>query len=303
MLRVARAALFAMVPAELVLAVLLVSGVSPPLPVVAVAEAAVVAVLALEAVTAYRLFRTARRGGADRWTALRTAYEQLVPEQVRRIVGFDLKGVISLALWVARRRHGVPDGATAVSYARAQTLTMMIFLGAMVVELVGAEVLLRAFGAPVGLRAVVLVADAYAVLIVLAVIAACVTRPHVVSDEEVRIRYGAFFDLRVPRERIASVRHVRNFNESGTVKVDGDRLAVAVASQTNLILELTEPVTAVRPLGSRAEARTIRLFADDPTAALAALRPRQQHAHGEGLVGSAAGGRGWLDERSRRSLV
>ncbi|KAB8194883.1 hypothetical protein FH608_017190 [Nonomuraea phyllanthi] len=287
MLRVARAALFAVVPAELLLAVLFVSGVSLPLPVVAVAEAAVVAVLVLEAVTAYRLFRAARRGGADRWTALRAAYEQLVPEQVRRIVGFDLRGVISLALWVARRRHGVPDGATPVSYARAQTLTMMILLGAMVVELVGADVLLRAFGAPVGLRAAVLVADAYAVLIVLAVIAACVTRPHVVSDDEVRIRYGAFFDLRVPRERIAGVRPIRSFNESGTVKVDGDRLAVAVASQTNLILELTEPVTVVRPLGSRAEARAIRLFADDPTAALAVLRSRRQHTHGDGPVESA----------------
>ncbi|MEU0566156.1 hypothetical protein ABZ297_12270 [Nonomuraea sp. NPDC005983] len=292
MLRVARAALFAMVPAELVLAVLLVSGVSLPLPVVAVAEAAVVAALVLEAVTAYRLFRAARRGGADRRTALRAAYEQLVPQQVRRMMGFDLKGLISLALWVARRRHGVPDGATAVSYSRAQTLTMMILLGAMVVELVGAEVLLRAFGAPVGLRTVILVADAYTVLIVLAVIAACVTRPHVVSDDEVRIRYGAFFDLRVPRELIARVRHVRNFNESSTIKVDGDRLAVAVASQTNLILELTEPITAVRPLGGRAEARTIRLFADDPAAALAAMRPRRQHAHGDGPVESAAGGRG-----------
>ncbi|QYC42024.1 hypothetical protein Nocox_22100 [Nonomuraea coxensis DSM 45129] len=282
MVRVARAVLFAVVPAELVLATLLVSGVPLPLPVVAVAEMVVVAVLVLEAVAAYRLFAAARRAGADRWTALRAAYEQLVPEQVRRIAGFDMKGVISLALWVARRRHGVPEGAAAVSYSRAQTLTMVIFLGAMVVELVGAEVLLRAFGAPAGLRAVVLVADAYTVLIVLAVIAACVTRPHVVSDDEVRIRYGAFFDLRVPRERIAGVRHVRNYNESGTVKVDGDRLAVAVASQTNLVLELTEPVTAVRPLGRRAEVRTIRLFADDPTAALTVLRSRAPYPRAGG---------------------
>ena len=179
---------------------------------------------------------------------------------------------------VARRRHGVPHGATALSYSRAQTTTMMIFLFAMVVELIVAEILLRAFGAPVGLRTVFLVADAYTVLIVLAAIAACVTRPHVVSADEVRIRYGAFFDLRVPREQIAQVRHVRNFNENGTIKVAGDRLVVAVASQTNLILELTEPITAVRPLGRRAEARVIRFFADDPGAAIHALRPRREHA-------------------------
>ena len=273
MLRIARAALFAMVPVELLLAVLLVSGVSLPRPLIAMAEAAVVAVLILETATLYRLFGAERRGGANRRAALRASYGRLVPDQVRRIVRFDLEGMVSLALWVARRRHGVPYGATAVSYSRAQTSTMMVFLFAMVVELVGAEILLRAFGAPVGLRTVILVVDAYTVLIVLAVIAACITRPHVVSADEVRIRYGAFFDLRVPREQIAQVRVVRNFNENGTVKVQNDRLAVAVASQTNLILELTEPITAVRPLGRRAEARTIRFFADDPRTAIHVLQP------------------------------
>ncbi|MEU8150514.1 hypothetical protein [Nonomuraea sp. NPDC048901] len=279
MVRIARSVLFAMLPMELLLAVLLVSGVPLPGPLVAAAEAAVVAVLVLEAATLYRLFGAERRGGADRRTALRAAYGRLVPDQVRRIVGFDAKGMVSLALWVARRRHGVPHGATALSYSRAQTSTMMIFLFAMVMELIVAEILLRAFGAPVGLRAVFLVVDAYTVLVVLAVIAACVTRPHVVSADEVRIRYGAFFDLRVPRERIAQVRQVRNFNENGTIKVEvkGDRLVVAVASQTNLILDLTEPITAIRPLGRHAEARVIRFFADDPGAAIRALRPRREH--------------------------
>jgi len=257
-----------------------VSGLPLPRPLIAAAEAAVIAVLILEAVAAYRLFRAERRGGANRRAALRATYAQLVPEQVRRIMGFDLKGMISLALWVARRPHGVPPGATAVSYSRAQTSTMMMFLFAMVVELVGAEILLRRFGAPAGLRTVILVVDGYTILVVLAVIAACITRPHVISADEVRIRYGAFFDLRVPREQIAKVRHVRNLNEKGMVKVADDRLSVAVSSQTNLIIELTEPITAVRPLGRRVEARTIRLFADDPRAAINALQPRREHAPG-----------------------
>jgi hypothetical protein len=278
MLRIARAALFAMVPAELVLVVLLVSGVPLPRPLVTVAEAVVVAVLALEAVAGYRLFRAERQVGADRRTALRAAYEQLVPEQVRRIMGFDLRGMTSLVLWVARRRDGVPPGAIAVSYSRAQTSTMLLFLFAMVVELVGVEIVLRAIGTPAGLRAVIFVVDAYTIVIVLAVVAACITRPHVISADEVRIRYGAFFDLRVPREQIAETRHARNYNESGMVKVDDDRLAVVVASQTNLIIELTEPITAVRPLGRRTRARTIRFFADDPKTALSALQPRREPA-------------------------
>ncbi|MFI0350785.1 hypothetical protein [Actinomadura sp. 9N407] len=272
-LKAARAALFAMVPAELVLAVLLLSGVPLPRPVIVVAEAVILAVLVLEATAAYRLFRTGRRGGLPRRAALRDTYAQLVPEPVRRIMGFDFKGMHSLVLWVARRRDGVPPGATPLSYSGAQTGTMLTFLFAMVVELFGLEIILRAVGAPAGLRAVVFVIDAYSILVVLAIVAACVTRPHVVSAGELRVRYGAFFDLRVPRERIASVRQVRNYNESGLVRIEDDRLAIVVSSQTNIVVELTEPVTAVRPLGKRAEIRTIRFFADTPRAALDALRP------------------------------
>ena len=47
------------------------------------------------------------------------------------------------------------------------------------------------------------------------------------------------------------VRELQNFNESGMVKIEDDRLAVVVASQTNLVVELTEPIIAVRPLGRR----------------------------------------------------
>jgi hypothetical protein len=272
-LRIARAVLFAMVPAELLLAVLLVSGVPLPHPVIVAAEAAVLAVLVLEATVAYRLFRAARRGGSPRRAAWRATYEQLVPEAVRRIMAFDFQGMHSLVLWAARRRHGVPPGATALSYSGAQTATMLAFLFAMVVELVGLEIILRAVGAPAGVRAVVFLIDAYSVLIVLAIIAACVTRPHVVSADELRVRYGAFFDLRIPRERIASVRQVRNYDESGLIRIEDGRLAVVVSSQTNIVVELAGPVIAVRPLGRRAEVTAVRFYADAPRATLDALRP------------------------------
>ncbi|WP_156325449.1 hypothetical protein [Nonomuraea sp. SBT364] len=104
MLRIARAALFAMVPRG-------AAGHGPARgrrvtarPLIVIAEAAVVAVLALEATTRYRLFGAERRGGANRRTALRAAFRRLVPDQVRRIVAFDLQGMVSLALWIARRR-------------------------------------------------------------------------------------------------------------------------------------------------------------------------------------------------------
>ncbi|GAB3855706.1 hypothetical protein ACFPIJ_59455 [Dactylosporangium cerinum] len=288
MLRAARAALFAAVPAELLLVVLLVAGAPLPRPLLAAVEALVLAVFALEAVTLLRLFRAGRRHGLDRRAAARAAYEHLVPVQVRRIMGFDAKGMVSLALWLARRRHGVPPGAVPVPYFGAQAPALVVFLGAMVVELIVIEIVLRSVGAPVAVRAVLIVLDAYSILLALAIIAACVTRPHVVSAAEVRIRSGAFFDLRIPRERVAAVRRIRGYTEKGTIRVDGDTLTVAVSSQANLLLELTGPVTAVRPLGAICEVRTVRCFADDPAAALEALTRTSVPAAGPG--GPAAGG-------------
>lgn len=162
----------------------------------------------------------------------------------------------------------------------------MAFLFAMVLEAVVVELLMRALDAPEGLRAVVLVVDLYSILIVVAIIAACVTRPHVLSDNELRIRCGAFLDLRVPREQISSLRVARNYNETGMVRVRDGRLSVAVAGQTNVVVELREPIQVVRPLGGRAEVGTIRFFADERRRSARPSRPADDEA------GEAGGGRG-----------
>ncbi len=271
MMKTARAVLFAVIPAEVVFAVLLVSGVALPRPVLVAGELLVLAVLAFEAVVLWRVWRGLRRRGLGGKEALRGAYEVLVPLPVRRVMGFDAKGLVSLGLWVTGRRHGVPAGAAAFSYAREQVPLMAGFLFACVLELVAVEILLRSLDAPVGLRAVFLAVDAYGILIALAVIACYVTRPHVVDAAELRVRHGAFFDLRIPRELITGVQHRRSYTETGMLKVEDERLALSVNSQTNVIVELAEPIEAIRPLGRRERVRVVRFFADDPAGAYAAL--------------------------------
>ncbi|WP_324290461.1 hypothetical protein [Streptomyces sp. H27-H1] len=115
---------------------------------------------------------------------------------------------------------------------------------------------------------VVLVLDVYGVVLVLALHAARVTRPHVVRpDGTLRIRYGALFDLTVPPDAVASVRVERRYPEKRLVTLSEDGvLDLIVGSQTTVTVELT------RPLGARAEARVIRFHADAPGALVAALR-------------------------------
>jgi hypothetical protein len=195
-----------------------------------------------------------------------------VPPLVRRLLELEVRGLAAIALFAVRRRPAVPPGAVAAPYAREQAPMLLVMLFLMVIETAGIDLLLVSLDVPAVARVTVLVLDVYGIVFALALGASCALRPHVVSAGELRVRFGEYLDARVPRALISSVRQVRNYNEGGMVSVADGRLVVAVSSQTNVVVELAGPVTVVRPLGGRAEVRSIRFFADDPAAVVRALR-------------------------------
>ncbi|MDJ0467127.1 hypothetical protein [Streptomyces sp. H27-C3] len=174
------------------------------------------------------------------------------------------RALYSLGLWVARRRHGLGDGAHPAPYTGPQTAMLYALLFVSLVETVMLALLVPW---PLVHR-IVLVIDVYGVVRVLAFQAACVTRPHgVEADGSLRIRYGVLWDVRVPAAAIESERVDLRFT-----KVDEDGvLTLAVGEQTSVTVELTEPVGYVRPLGALGEARAVRFHADDPRALVAAV--------------------------------
>ncbi|MFJ9503518.1 hypothetical protein ACIRPZ_06970 [Streptomyces anulatus] len=261
--------MWAALPGELALAVCLVAGVRIPGAVLLGAEALVVGVLALEVCVMWPLYAARRRAGDRRREAALSAVRAVVPVAVRRLLVHEFRALHSLGLWVLRRRHRIPEGARPFSYTEPQTGIMWTFVFVSVVETV---VLALVIPWPL-VHAILLVVDVYGIVIVLALQAACVTRPHLVeADGSLRLRYGALFDLRVPAAVIAAARVDRRFPGGGLVRVDGDgTLDLAVGSQTTVTVELTEPVEFVRLLGRRGSARTLRFNADDPRAAVAAL--------------------------------
>ncbi|MFI6503791.1 hypothetical protein [Nonomuraea typhae] len=191
----------------------------------------------------------------------------------RRMLAHELRALASLAYWVTGRRHGVGHGMVALPYHAGGGLTMWMFLFGVVLEGVALELWL---GWPI-----LTVLHVYFVLSMLGMIAAARTRPHVVGEHEVRLRHGAAFDLRIPRELIVAARAGARIHQSGHITVDGDRLELVVDSRTNLTLELSQPVMLIRPLGRTGQARQIRLFADDPREFLRALSiPAPPARHG-----------------------
>ncbi|MFF5978692.1 hypothetical protein ACFY78_07525 [Streptomyces olindensis] len=181
----------------------------------------------------------------------------------RLLVRHEVRVLVSLLLWAARRTHGTRHGR-AFGYARGQGAMMAGFAFACVIETVAMSVLLRDFPT---VHAVFLFLDVYGVVAVVGLHASSVVRPHVLEDGSLRIRRYVHVDLRVPLERIASVRRELRMTHE---RADGE-LDVEVGSQTTVTLELTEPVTHVTFLGRRREVRVVRFHADDADGLVRAL--------------------------------
>ncbi|WP_393101325.1 hypothetical protein [Streptomyces sp. LN325] len=191
--RIARAAVWVLLPAEAALLVCAVAGVRIPGAVLVGAGALVMTVLAGEAVVVWRLYAAGRRTGVGRRDAARKALHTLVPVVARRLVVHEVRALHSLGLWVLRRRHQVPDDARAVAYTGPQTAMMY---GLLFVSFIETTLLALVIPWPL-VHAVLLVVDVYGVVLLLALHAGCVVRPHVVGpDGSLRLRYGALFDLR-----------------------------------------------------------------------------------------------------------
>ncbi|WP_460064987.1 hypothetical protein [Streptomyces sp. YKOK-I1] len=189
---------------------------------------------------------------------------------VRTVVVQEIRLLVSLVLWVARRLHGVGDGR-AFGYARGQGAVMAGFGFVCVVETFTMSVLLREW--PTAHR-VVLVLDVYTLLFVVGLYAATAVRPHVLYGDELRVRYAGHVDLRIPLERIAAVRRERAHPHE---RADGE-LNLAVGSQTSLTLELTEPVAHFTLLGRRRDITLVRLHADDADSLVQAVVQAVVHA-------------------------
>ncbi|MFI9780285.1 hypothetical protein ACIHCV_37280 [Streptomyces sp. NPDC051956] len=269
--RAVRWSFAALVPGELALVLCLASGVRPPPAARSAVELAALALMTASAVLLGLDHRRHHRTGLDHRGAFLAAVADTVPAPVRLLTAHEISLSTSFVRWVARRGpHGVGDGAVPVPYAPGQTSFMYGFFFVSVVETVA-----LAFLVPWPLvHAVTLVLDVWGCYFVIALHASCVVRPHVIgSDGSLHLRYGALLDIRIPADRIASVRQDRKFPTSRLAAVDENGVAdLAVGGQTTITVELTEPVRYVRALGKPAEAHTFRFYAEDATSAVTALR-------------------------------
>ncbi|MER6424105.1 hypothetical protein [Streptomyces sp. NPDC001137] len=166
-------------------------------------------------------------------------------------------------MWVARRTHGA-DGGRVFGYARGQGAVMFGFAFVCLVETLTMSVLLRDYPA---VHRGVLVLDIYTTVFVVGVHAASVVRPHVLGPDVLRIRRAVHVDLRIPLDRIATVRRELRTTHQ---RADGE-LDIPVGAQTTITLELTAPVAHFTFLGRRRDIHLVRFHADDADTLVQAL--------------------------------
>ena len=189
-----------------------------------------------------------------------------------RALRYELSMYTSLARWVARRpSHGSP-GDQPVGYAQGISPGLGLWVFGSAVEVPVAHVLIPWES----VRTPVLVLGVWGLLWMLGMLASLRVHPHLVSEEQLRVRYGALTDVRVPWDAVAQVRRDRRDHPGGirSVFLDDDRLAVAVGAETNVVLTLSRPVEVRTPSTGTVEVREVALLVDDPAAFVTATRAR-----------------------------
>ncbi|MFJ8913388.1 hypothetical protein [Amycolatopsis sp. NPDC102389] len=186
----------------------------------------------------------------------------------RSVLRNESRTMAGLWLYLRRRRDGIDGDAVAVPYG-ANGKPIFIVLAAVSAVEAGLFWLID-FGLVVDV--LLLVLGVYSVLLVFGVYTGTVVRPHVISSREVRVRYSSFYDVRIPRENVVSLRHVKESHDPLKAKPFRDETWLSHDNfyETNLIAELREPITVTRPLGATESVRVVKFQADDPKAAVEA---------------------------------
>jgi hypothetical protein len=178
--------------------------------------------------------------------------------------------------WAARRRNAVEPGDAVIPYTDRIGVLLWTTAALGVVEIGVVDLLIPW----TTVRWALLALGIYGELWVVALAFSIRQHPHVLRNEHLLLRFAHFRTTRVPLHGLVGVRHdVRNGHKHN-VEVTGDTLSLSVAGET--ALELTfDPAVDVEAQGRTQQVTRIRLFADDPRAAVRVLRTRTSSGRAE----------------------
>jgi hypothetical protein len=240
-----------------------------------VLETLLAVVLVAEARTFRTAYLRARAAGRRPSAAAAQGFEAAWPPLVLTLVRAEI-GMIRSLWWALRRRRAVGPGDVALAYGDRFTLMLGVVCCLGAVELGVVHVLTARW--PV-VQWSLFALGIYALLWILGFGFSLRQRPHLLRNGEVLLRFGHFHSVRVPVERVVSVRSGAVSGHRRNLVLDGDALTMAVMGDSNLELRFEPPVAIEVGAVSRTFTR-VAFFVDDPRAAAALLRTAAVSADG-----------------------
>jgi hypothetical protein len=199
-------------------------------------------------------------------------------KRMLRLCGYyarmELRLYAAFLLWCCGRKS-IPSGTEPWGYARLVTPMLWLWVFGSAVEVVVFHVIIPWDG----IRLIVDIISVWGLVWMLGCLAANRTRPHLISDYELRVRSGVYHDLVIPREAIASAKTGEADLPSAMKMLhweerdSGGHLSIGVSGRTNATLHLHGPTPIVTAKGVLI-ARTVSLWVDEPRTFAARLSTR-----------------------------
>nr|WP_157313815.1 hypothetical protein [Microbacterium sp. MAH-37] len=169
------------------------------------------------------------------------------------------------------RRPAVAAGGTGVAYHRPVLTVLIIFIVLSAVEIPVIDLIVHRW-APV--RIGFLVLGIWGLTWMLGLLCAMLMRPHSIGPDGIRVRDGLEIDVPFSWDDIASIAIVTRVDQPKTPRVVDGVYSERMQYEANIEVELERPVTVILPglppHGGSHEVTTVRFWADDPKACLAA---------------------------------
>lgn len=193
-----------------------------------------------------------------------------------RALKLELRIYASIGRLVARR-PAVAPGATGFAYHAPVFTILMVFIVLSAVEIPIIDLIVHRW--PV-VRISFLILGIWGLTWMIGLLAAYLMRPHTVGPDGIRVREGLEIDLPLTWDDIASVALDRRTDEPKSPRVteaDGTRiLSLRMQDRTVITIELERPTVVAlpgtAPKGGRQAVDEVRIWVDDPSGFMAAVR-------------------------------
>jgi len=184
-----------------------------------------------------------------------------MPRRLARIVLFQSRGWQALAALPGRLRRG--PGRNEYPYSSGMRLVMAIVFCLVVIEVPILLFLALLLVPWVWLRVTILVVGLYLVWWVGATWAGMVTQPHVMRDESLELRAGLLARMVIPTAAIDAARYQEHhWRGSFGPLLEAGEVAFPVGGQTEICLQLREPVRLWRLFGRDVTAARVHIHSD-----------------------------------------